>query len=62
VAPADLGQLTIRGRRARFRLVACLLLGAGLALMAIGAPQVAIDLQLVLAITCAMLSLQVRNY
>jgi hypothetical protein len=42
--------------------VACLLLGAGLALMAIGAPQVAIDLQLVLAITCAMLSLQVRNY
>jgi len=37
-------------------------LGVGLALLAVGAPQVAIDLPLVLAITCAIVSLRVRDY
>ena len=52
----------MRYRRARYRLVACLFLGAGLALLAVGASQVAIDVQLVIAIACAVVSLRVRDY
>jgi hypothetical protein len=42
--------------------VAYLLLGAGMALLAIGASPAAIIVQLVLAIACAAVSLRVRDY
>ena len=52
----------MRSRRGRYQLVACLFLAAGLALLAAGASQVAIDVQLVIAIAYATLSLRVRDY
>jgi hypothetical protein len=52
----------MRYRRATLRLAACLLLGAGFGLIAIGAPPAAIIVQLVLAIICAVASLRVRDY
>jgi hypothetical protein len=51
----------MRSRRARFRIAALTTLAAGLVLMAFGAPQVAVAIQLVVAISCAVLSLLVRD-
>jgi hypothetical protein len=52
----------MRYRRARYRLLAVVMLAIGLVMMASSAAPTLIVVQMLLAILCAVVSLRVRDY
>ena len=52
----------MRHRRARYRILAVVMLAVGLVMMANGAAETLIVAQMLLTIACAVISLRVRDY
>ena len=59
---AGSGEADMRYRRARYRILAVVMLTGGLLSMAAGASREAIVIQMALAIICAVIGILVRDY